>query len=463
MTDLIQRPRFFEGQVLAAADLADGLEYARGRAARHDRLVHDWGIVDGLVLSGTSLSGSSVSSSSVFSSSVSSSGGLVSVTLSPGLAIDGTGREIVVPAEVALEESLFVRSGVAVADLDALYPVLLAGADSPALPRPITHRCTVAQASRTVESYRLTFGAPGNATAVERQAAPRVGEGAGGAPDQPRWWILLGFVGWDPVKRRFSRVVDSAGGYQRRHVRVRADEVTAQGGTLTLRTRLAGTAGAPMVALEAAGAAARLTVGTDDGHGGLVPSSSFYNEGTVESSAGRLTLRSGAAGVAGKPMVRIDETAGGGTLTFGLADATGEPSRLLTVDEHGNLAIAGIFTGPGTGAVKVTSGTASDGVVLPLPEGVTEAHVARGEIAVHVLLVPRSPGRAPADADLATFPVWIGTPVAATVGPDRRVSCRVQWVGLREAGGELSMQVLAGACDYVVLAVPTGNRLPGEP
>jgi hypothetical protein len=449
MSDLVQRPRFFEGQVLAADDLAAGLDYSRAQAARHNRLAHDWGLVDGLDLIGTAVPGSAVFH--------------LVVTVSPGLAIDGTGREIVVPQEIPVEESLFLRSGVAVADPDALYPVLLAGADSPALPRPFTHRCGVAQAGRTVESYALTFGAPGTAAAVDRQTAPRVDQGAGGAPGQPRWWLLLGFVGWNAATRRFSRVVDRADGVSRRHVRVRADELTAQGGSLTLRASRAGTAGAAMAALETAGTGARLTVGVDDGHGGLLPRSSVHDQGTFESGSGRLTLRSGAAGVEGKPIVRLDETPGGGTLTFGLADAAGEPSRLLTVDEHGNLAIAGIFTGPGTGAVKVTSGTASDGVVLPLPEGVTEAHVARGEIAVHVLLTPRSPGRAPADADLERFPVWIGTPIAASVGADRRVSCRVQWVGLRQAGGEFASQVLAGSCDYVVLAVPTGHRRSGEP
>src|SRR2546430_15504766 len=46
-----QRPRYFEGQVLAAADLTAAVDYARNRAARHDRYLHDWGIAEGLALS----------------------------------------------------------------------------------------------------------------------------------------------------------------------------------------------------------------------------------------------------------------------------------------------------------------------------------------------------------------------------------------------------------------------------
>lgn len=439
MSGLVQRPRFFEGQILGAADLADGLEYARSQQARHHRLVHEWGIADGLALVASRAPG----------------GPFVIVKLTAGLALDGTGREIVVPEDVTLDEKLFNRSNVVVGDPDALYPVLLAGADSPTLPRPVSHSCTVAQASRTVESYKLSFGAPGDEAAVERQPAPRLDQGAGGAPNQPRWWILLGFVKWDATQRRFTGVAESSNGVRRRYVGVRADGVTAQGGTLTLRSRLAGTATAPLVTLEHTSAGGRLSLGLDDGHGGMVPKLVESSDGTIESDAGTLTLRSGAPAVVGKPMVRLEETPA--SLTFGLQDAGGQPSKLLTVDERGNLTIAGLFNGLIAGAVKVASGIATDGVVLPLPDGITEDRVANDEVSLHVQLTLHPPGRAPYDADLANFPTWIGTPIGATVDADRRLQCQVQWVGIRNAGGPPSVEVLAGACDYVVLAVVKGS------
>ena len=46
--------------------------------------------------------------------------------------------------------------------------------------------------------------------------------------------------------------------------------------------------------------------------------------------------------------------------------------------------------------------------------------------------------------------------MTAAVDGDRRLSCLVQWVGFRNAGGPPFVQALAGACDYVVLAVVKG-------
>jgi hypothetical protein len=445
MGDLVQRPRFFEGQTLGAADLAAGLEYARSQSARHGRLVHEWGIADGLALAATP--------------QAPASGSAVRVTLSPGLAIDGTGREVVVPDPVVLDEKLFTRSNVAVADPEALYPVLLAGADSPALPPPVSHRCTVATATRTVESYKLVFGAPGDEIGLDRQPVPRVDQGAGGAPDQKRWWILLGFVRWDAAQRRFTGVAERSNGVGRRYVGVRADRVTAQGGTLTLRSRPAGTAGAPMVTLESTSLGGTLSLGVDDGHGGMVPRVVANTDGTIESGGGSsFSLRSGPSRVPGKPTLRLDETPGGGTLTFGLQEAGGHPSRLLAVDERGNLAIAGVFTGLAEGAVKVVSGIAADGVSLPLPEGITEEQVATEAVSLHVQLAPHPPGPAPAGADLASFPIWIGTPISAAVDASRRLDCRVQWVGWPQGGGPPSAEVRGGTCQYLVLAVVKGPR-----
>ena len=45
-----ERPAFFEGQILAAADLTSAVDYGRAEVARHERYLHDWGIAEGLEL-----------------------------------------------------------------------------------------------------------------------------------------------------------------------------------------------------------------------------------------------------------------------------------------------------------------------------------------------------------------------------------------------------------------------------
>lgn len=440
MADLVQRPRFYEGQVLAAVDLTAGLEYARSQEARHDRLVHRWGIVDGLTLAATP--------------QTSGSAKYVTVSLQPGLAIDGTGREVLVPEAMTLDAQLFARSNVAVGDAGAWYPVLLAGADRPSLPPPVSHSCTVAQASRTVESYKITFGAPGDELRLDAQKPPPVWAGAGGAPDAPRWWLLLGFVQWDAAQKHFTAAGEAANGVARRYVGVRADEVTAQGGDLVLRSRPDGTPGAAVWTVHSQKDSARVSLDVDDGEGGHVPMVAAYSDGTIETHAGQATLRSGARGIVGKPMVQLAETDDGGTLTFGLQTAAGKPSSLLAVDEQGNLSIAGIFKGQLAHGVRLESGTASNGMVLPLPDGITDEQVQSGAVRLHFQLMPQPAGLAPWDADLTTYPAWIAMPQEASVDPTtRELRCLVRWIGFHQQTHAPTTETVAGACDYVVFAV----------
>jgi hypothetical protein len=71
----LKRNRFFSGKLLTAADLALEQEYFREKHRRHNRYLHGFGVVIGL--------------------EVSRSGN--AVVISPGLAIDCQGNEIVVP------------------------------------------------------------------------------------------------------------------------------------------------------------------------------------------------------------------------------------------------------------------------------------------------------------------------------------------------------------------------------
>ena len=72
----LERPRFFAGQLLTAADLQQEQDYLLARSRRRNRFLHGWGIVSGLdvgIDTGTT------------------------VTVAPGLALDCAGNELVLP------------------------------------------------------------------------------------------------------------------------------------------------------------------------------------------------------------------------------------------------------------------------------------------------------------------------------------------------------------------------------
>ena len=73
------RARFFTGQVLTADDLAQEQDYLRARHRRHNRLLHGSGVVSGVEVS---LKGAD-------------KGGNAVVVVSPGVAIDPNGEELV--------------------------------------------------------------------------------------------------------------------------------------------------------------------------------------------------------------------------------------------------------------------------------------------------------------------------------------------------------------------------------
>jgi hypothetical protein len=91
-TGLEQRPRYFEGQYLAAADLTAAVVYARAREARHLLGGHTWGIAAGLQLQDVAQPGG---------------GSAVDVFIRPGYAWDGFGRPIVVLAPYQVPSALF--------------------------------------------------------------------------------------------------------------------------------------------------------------------------------------------------------------------------------------------------------------------------------------------------------------------------------------------------------------------
>jgi hypothetical protein len=79
MADEIKRLHYFDHQFLRAPDFTDEQEYHLGMRRRHQRLLHTWGIAEGLGLSFAS--------------------GASRVTVGEGSAVDGEGREIVLPED----------------------------------------------------------------------------------------------------------------------------------------------------------------------------------------------------------------------------------------------------------------------------------------------------------------------------------------------------------------------------
>ena len=209
MSDPVARPVFFEGQILGALDLQDSVEYSRGRDARHSRYLHTWGIATGLELSEKEkeieVNGAPVKYREIW--------------LSPGMAIDGRGREIIVSEARRLSETLFDELNVAVQEKpgeEHFYPVLLMGRDRSAPPSTFTTGdCATPEPTRQLEDYEITFRGPGEDLGLENQTPPDISSGPGNGNGQP-WLILLGYVKWDNKITKFKGFENKSGSIGRR-------------------------------------------------------------------------------------------------------------------------------------------------------------------------------------------------------------------------------------------------------
>jgi hypothetical protein len=377
----LQRPAFYEGQVLAPADLTAAVEQARGAAARHNRYQHDWGIAEGLGLTKEQRTDPDTGQP------------YYAITLQPGVAVDGTGREVVVADPVPLAEAMFRQVNGADPATTQLYPVFLAGRDqAPQTVSLVPSGCGgAAQASRVEETYQIIFGRLGSERFLEDNTPPAVDSGPGDGSDP--WLVLLGFVLWQ--NGHFADQFDSSGSVGRRYAGVRADTVAARSGRLALRPDPAVTAGQPGLVL--------------DGDLGL--------------------------------------------LTYGRLKADGSVDRLLEVSPQGDLYVGGTIKAHGTaGQVVVASGTATDGMLLPLPEGVTDEQVTTGSVQLHVQVTPNLERP-------ATLPTgnWALGPVLCTVDPDRRLRSEVRWMNLSATAPAPGYLDLPAAAGFVVLAAVAGT------
>jgi len=366
-----ERPVFFEGQILAAADLTGAVDYGRAGVARHERYLHDWGIAEGLEMT----------------AKTNATGKYVDVTLGAGVAIDGAGREIVVPQAVPLDTDAFFAANGASPQVKANYPILLHGIDTVAPAPPLAAGACGAgsQSTRTQEGFDLTYGALGAELHVGEQPVPDVSAGPVRADGLP-WEVLVGFVQCDSTGKNFTTAFQTGV----RYAGVKADTVAARNGTLELRSRPAVTPGQPV-----------LTIGGD-------------------------------------PPV----------LKFGLYQGGGNVDARLTVTAKGEVTASGTVQGTlNLGQVRVQSGTAAHGLIIPLPEGVTQEQVDSGAVILHLHLTPRTP--------LFAAGIWY-VPVSCSVDARRQLTCQV----MRVTGATPSGNPQPGVADYLMVAtVASGAKL----
>src|SRR5262249_39825770 len=117
-----------------------------------------------------------------------------------------------------------------------------------------------------------------------------------------------------------------------------------------------------------------------------------------------------------------------------------------TVTAKGDVIAKGKIQGAVTpGSVQIQSGTATDGILLPLPPGVTDDMVAPGKGTLHVQLTPRM-GNPPIPAPNT----WVGFPLECRVDDDRRLHCMIRWYGLNPPNQGLVRDV-PGLCDYLLV------------
>ena len=306
----ITRPSFYEGQVLRAADLDLAQEYARGAAARHERYLHTPGIATGLELA------------------LDDSTGTVQVSLSPGLAIDETGRQVIVDRALPLAPEDLDNQGVLIpSDTDPgvkqddrpWHPVFLNGLDKAATAAAMSTACGAgAQANSTTETATITYGRPGEPAgdvAMEVTDGPETTDAAR---------VLVGYVQWDGVDN-FAAV-----------------SRTPKGDPPILPAPFAG-------------------------------------------------VRADQDGTHAKMPCLVLDADNGGQMRFGLQDAQGAlVSTVFSVTAAGNLTLSGtISSKSGSGGLWIESGTVTDGMQVPLPAGVDADKVAQNKIALHVALAPR--------------------------------------------------------------------------
>ena len=172
----------------------------------------------------------------------------------------------------------------------------------------------------------------------------------------------------------------------------------------------------------------------------------------VEGADGAVTLQTRSIASPDQLLVVVQE---GDGLTFGAPDVSGGITPLLHVDGQGNLNVQGTITSGSSlppGTISVQSGLATDGVILPLPPGVSESAVTAGTIVLHIQVEPVVPDV----SQITSNPPFAAVPLACQVDHNRRVHCVIRSL-LNSSSGAISSKDTPGACRYLVIAASPGT------
>jgi hypothetical protein len=256
MTDVEQRPRFYEGQFLEAGDLTAAVDYSRSQLARTQLGAHTWGIALGLDLR-----------------EVPGPNNTLDVFVQPGYAWDGFGRPILVPEPAKISGGLF-----AAFDADFVpgnppppprtvevwirYDETMAKG-----PRPGFETCDATSAfARVLETFRIEvglkpqiqdrrdpieiFGLTFDAAQALKTFDPLAPELVDAsvphqtlpdAEDAKRWFVPLGVVSWQPGNPGSFKARDAAlltlNARSRRYCGVVAEAVEATAGHVRVHDR----------------------------------------------------------------------------------------------------------------------------------------------------------------------------------------------------------------------------------
>lgn len=368
---VVVRPTYYETQILGAADLEAQLQYARAALARHERHQHSFGVVQGLEVTLAD----------------------EALVIAPGMLIDSTGRQIVLPEGAKRAKEQFQDFGVVSTNdpAEAWYPIFLSGVDIPQRPSPFRReQCNSLSVSRVDESFEVSFGRPGSE--VQEVPTAKVDSAPGGAAGLDSWPVVVGFVQWDRGSAAFKDAQSAPDERRRpRYAGVNADSVVARGGSLSMRTRVAIEVGKPAMLLQ---------------------------ENPWQFQVGKL-----------KPNGRL------------------EP--LLSLNDGGDLEVTGKLKGTlAAGSVVAESGLVSDGLTIPLPAGVTQQQVADGKAQICVMLSPRiDQSDAPDNIGL-----WAGFVLECRVDENREAHCRVRWYRVSNIGLPGAIQDRSASFAYLITA-----------
>jgi hypothetical protein len=391
MADGNLRPTFAHGEVLSADKLNELVRYDGAQHGRHRRMLHTWGIAEGLELTKkarTTTTGDSY----------------VDLSLTPGVAIDGYGYELVSTASIPITPAE-LGPAVESTDPEAWYPVFVVGAErEETAATSFAHACRPSVGTTTREEVLVEIGRPGLQRDLDAQDVNGIGidEGPGRSTllSRPTWRVLVGYLKWNGTrfvdakgKLEAGDVPDPIDAVPRRYVGVRAEQVMAPAGTLYLRSASASEAGKAVVAVNY-GTENLMVVGTNDGAGGIEALVSFKANGDVETK--------------------------------------------------------GVFLGMAQAGVHVQSGMATDGMILPLPSGITQSQIDNGA-GLHVTVAPRYSIDQPV-VPPSTPPNAVPFPSECWVDDDRRLHCRIRWQSTATA----DFVVLPGVADYQVIVTIGG-------